>query len=123
MSNSTEGAKKASVAVVKENSIITASAVKELLEQGKDRAEIAAHFGKSVAEMKRTVWSDPSMKNLKKKAASTITFINDTVEAGALAEAPVAESVVEAVEEVAQEEVAQEEVAQVPAADTGANWG
>lgn len=126
MSNSKEVAKNAT-ALVKENITITVSGVKALLEQGMDRKEIAEHFGKSVAEMKREVWSNPALKNLKKKSASTITLIDDTVETAETAEAPVAESVAESVVEQAVENVeapvVQEEVAQSPSVDTGANWG
>lgn len=123
MSNSTEVAKNATPTLVKENITITVSGVKALLEQGMDRKEIAEYFGKSVAEMKREVWSNPALKNLKKKSASTITLIDDTIETGALAEAPVAETVVEPAVENVEAPVAQEEVAQAPAVDTGANWG
>ena len=49
---------------VKEVLTVTVSGVKELLKQGLDRKQIAAHYGKSVAEMAREVWSNPKLKNL-----------------------------------------------------------
>ena len=76
---------------------IKVSEVKALLDQGLDRKEIAAHFGKSVAEMARTVWSSPKLKNLKKKAAPTAVLVDD--------EDAVEETVVGTITETAVEEV------------------
>ena len=92
MSNTQEGT--ATAVEVKE---IKVSEVKALLDQGLDRKEIAAHFGKSVAEMARTVWSSPKLKNLKKKAAPTVVLVDD--------EDAVEETVVETITETAVEEV------------------
>jgi len=94
MSNTQEG-----TAVSQEVKEIKVSEVKALLEQGLDRKEIAAHYGKSVAEMARTVWSNPKLKNLKKKSAPTIVLVDD--------EDAVVETVVETNTEAATEEVAE----------------
>jgi hypothetical protein len=64
---------------------ITVSEVKSLLDQGKSRKEIAEHYGKSMAEMQRTVWCSPKLKNLKaKKQYTGVELIDDE-------EGPVAE--------------------------------
>ena len=64
---------------------ITVSEVKGLLDQGKSRKEIADHYGKSMAEMQRTVWCHPKLKNLKaKKQYTGVELIDDE-------EGPVAE--------------------------------
>lgn len=109
MSNTQESA-----AVVVEVKEIKVSEVKALLDQGLDRKEIAAHYGKSVAEMARVVWSNPALKNLKKKSAPSIVLINDEVaETGEVAEAAVVTE--EAIADNATEEVEQ---AQAPASST-----
>ena len=57
---------------------ITISEVKNLLEQGKSRKEIAEYYGKSQAEMQRMVWSHPKLKNLKaKKQYTGIELMDD----------------------------------------------
>ena len=61
----------------KEKVQITVSAVKELLNQGLDRKEIAVHFGMSVAAMARDVWGHPALKNLKAKRESNIILVDD----------------------------------------------
>lgn len=64
---------------------ITVSEVKGLLDQGKSRKEIAEHYGKSMAEMQRTVWCHPKLKNLKaKKQYTGVELVDDE-------DAPVAE--------------------------------
>lgn len=64
---------------------ITVSEVKGLLDQGKSRKEIAEHYGKSMAEMQRTVWCHPKLKNLKaKKQYTGVELVDDE-------ETPVAE--------------------------------
>ena len=64
---------------------ITVSEVKGLLDQGKSRKEIADHYGKSMAEMQRTVWCHPKLKNLKaKKQYTGVELVDDE-------ETPVAE--------------------------------
>lgn len=81
---------------------ITISEVKSLLDQGKSRKEIADHYGKSMAEMQRTVWCHPKLKNLKaKKQYTGVELVDDE-------ETPVAET------QVTQEAPAVEEEAQVP---------
>lgn len=58
---------------------ITISEVKSLLDQGKSRKEIADHYGKSMAEMQRTVWCHPKLKNLKaKKQYTGVELVDDT---------------------------------------------
>lgn len=57
---------------------ITVSEVKGLLDQGKSRKEIADHYGKSMAEMQRTVWCHPKLKNLKaKKQYTGVELVDD----------------------------------------------
>lgn len=57
---------------------ITISEVKSLLDQGKSRKEIADHYGKSMAEMQRTVWCHPKLKNLKaKKQYTGVELVDD----------------------------------------------
>jgi len=90
---------------VKEVKQVKVSEVKELLNQGLDRKQIAAHFGKSVAEMAREVWSNPKLKNLKKKGAPTIVLVDDEED----------ESVTEEVAADVQEEVQEEAAAPAPA--------
>lgn len=67
---------------------ITVSEVKSLLDQGKSRKEIADHYGKSMAEMQRTVWCHPKLKNLKAKKQYTGVELVDDEEGQ---DAPVAE--------------------------------
>ncbi|ALN97170.1 hypothetical protein [Flavobacterium phage FpV4] len=57
---------------------ITVSAVLALLDEGKSREEIAAHFGETVAAMKATVWQHPKLKNRKAKKQFAINLIDDT---------------------------------------------
>jgi hypothetical protein len=60
---------------------ITVSEIKGLLNQGKSRKEIAEYYGKSVAEMQRSVWSNPKLKNLKaKKQYNDIVLEDDEQE-------------------------------------------
>ena len=73
---------------------ITVSEIKGLLNQGKSRKEIAEYYGKSVAEMQRSVWSNPKLKNLKAKKQYNDIVLEDDEQ-----DAPVAEMVTE--EEVA----------------------
>ncbi len=103
MSNTQEGTQEVQVKEIK------ISEVKALLADGLDRKQIAAHYGKSVAEMARTVWSNPKLKNLKKKSAPSIALIDD--------EADDAEEVAETAVEVAEASVdnATEEVEQAQA--------
>lgn len=110
MSNTQEG-----TAVAVEKKEIKVSEVKALLEQGLDRKEIAAHYGKSVAEMARVVWSDSALKNLKKKSAPSIVLINDEV-------AETAEAAAEIAEDVADNATEEVEQAQAPASSNGAQW-
>ena len=44
---------------------VKVSDVLELLNQGKDRKEIAEHYGIPVSVMARTVWQHPKLKNKK----------------------------------------------------------
>ena len=76
---------------------ITISEVKSLLDQGKSRQEIAEHYGKTQAEMKRMVWGHPKLKNLKAKKQYTGIELEDDTE-DVVAE----ESTTEAEVEVAQ---------------------
>jgi hypothetical protein len=57
---------------------ITVSAVLALLDEGKSREEIAAHFGETVSAMKATVWQHPKLKNRKAKKQFAINLIDDT---------------------------------------------
>jgi len=112
MSNTQEG-----TAVAVEVKEIKVSEVKALLEQGLDRKEIAAFYGKAVAEMARVVWSDSALKNLKKKSAPSIVLINDEVAEASV----VAETSVETAGDVADnatEEVEQANIPASPASDS-----
>lgn len=76
---------------------ITVSEIKGLLNQGKSRKEIAEYYGKSVAEMQRSVWNNPKLKNLKaKKQYNDIVLEDDEQEE----DAPVTETVAEEVAHV-----------------------
>jgi hypothetical protein len=86
---------------------ITISEVKGLLDQGKSRKEIADHYGKSMAEMQRMVWSNPKLKNLKAKKQYTGVELVDDEE-----ETPVAE--VNAIDNAVDQGPVAEEVAHVP---------
>jgi hypothetical protein len=60
---------------------ITVSEIKSLLAQGKSRKEIAEYYGRTQTEMKKAVWSNPKLKNLKaKKQYTGIELIEDEVE-------------------------------------------
>lgn len=97
---------------------ITVSEVKGLLDQGKSRKEIADHYGKSMAEMQRTVWCHPKLKNLKAKKQYTGVELIDDEDApvtGGVQENPVTDNAVdqsptaiENAEEVAPETVVQD---------------
>ena len=69
---------------------ITVSEIKGLLNQGKSRKEIAEYYGKSVAEMQRSVWSNPKLKNLKAKKQYNDIVLEDDEQ-----DTPVAEMVTE----------------------------
>ena len=80
---------------------ITISEVKGLLDQGKSRKEIADHYGKSMAEMQRTVWCHPKLKNLKaKKQYTGVELVDDE-------DAPVAEATNGQITDAVTEEMAQ----------------
>jgi hypothetical protein len=65
---------------------ITISEVRGLLDLGKNRKQIADHYGKSMAEMQRTVWSHPKLKNLKAKKQYTGIELEDDTEDALVAE-------------------------------------
>lgn len=58
---------------------ITISSVDALLKAGKSRKEIAEHFGETMAEMNRLVWSHPKLKGRKmiKQKTDSIELIDD----------------------------------------------
>jgi len=58
---------------------INRSEVLSLLDQGKTRKEIAAHFGVPMSVMKAKIWSDPSLKNLKAKKHYDLELVHDDV--------------------------------------------
>lgn len=59
--------------------VITIQGVLALLQDGKSRAEIAQHYGKSQKEMKEMVWSHPKLKNrkAKKQLVSDIVLVDE----------------------------------------------
>jgi hypothetical protein len=92
---------------------ITISSVDALLKAGKSRKEIAEHFGETMAEMNRLVWSHPKLKGRKmiKQKVDSIELIDDEdgeevqeimavgdVDGGAEAEEPEVEETEEAEE-------------------------
>lgn len=80
---------------------ITISDVLGLLAQGKNRKEIAEHYGRTQTEMNKLVWAHPKLKGRKIKKQYTGIELEDDTE--------------EEVEVVAETtEVVEEEVAQVP---------
>lgn len=93
---------------------ITISGVLALLDEGKDRKEIAEYYGKTQAEMNREVWNHPKLKGkkAKKQHAPTIMLEDDT-EPGAEEVAP---EVTPAPDSPAQEEEAPV-TEEAPAAD------
>lgn len=109
--------------------VISIKEVKELLNDGKSRIEIAAHFGVPVGIMKAQVWSDSRLKGLKtKKTVQVLLVEEDTTDSAA----PVKLEAEDSVEEVTQgpgpdsntaevEAAKEEEVADQPvtAAPTG----
>jgi len=79
---------------------ITISGVLSLLSQGKNRKEIAEHYGKTQTEMNLLVWSHPKLKGRKvKKQYTGIELVDDLEE----------EEEVQAQAETVQEETVQEE--------------
>ena len=84
---------------------LTISSVLELLAQGKNRKEIAEHYGRTQTEMNKLVWSHPKLKGRKVKKQYTSIELEDDTEDEVVAEVT---EVTEAVEE---------EVAQVPSAE------
>ena len=60
---------------------ITISGVLSLLSQGKNRKEIAEHYGKTQTEMNLLVWSHPKLKGRKvKKQYTGIELVDDLEE-------------------------------------------
>jgi len=51
--------------------------VKQMLQDGKTRKEIAEHYGKSQAEMNATVWQHPELKGLKTKKIHYVEIVED----------------------------------------------
>jgi hypothetical protein len=80
---------------------ITISSVLGLLEQGKNRKEIAEYYGKTQTEMNKLVWSHPKLKGRKIKKQYVGIELEDDTEDEVVAENTAVE-VVEVVEEVAQ---------------------
>jgi hypothetical protein len=78
---------------------ITISGVLSLLSQGKNRKEIAEHYGKTQTEMNLLVWSHPKLKGRKVKKQYTGIELVDLED----------EEEVQAQVETTQEEVVQEE--------------
>lgn len=56
---------------------IRISEVLALLDRGKSRKEIAEHYGKTEAEMQRSVWSHPKLKGRKAKKVDDILLEDD----------------------------------------------
>lgn len=87
---------------------ITISEIKSLLEQGKSRKEIADYYGKNQAEMKRMVWSNPKLKNLKaKKQYIGVELIDDEETPVAEVNSQITDSVT-SIEEISTETVNQD---------------
>lgn len=65
--------------------VVTISGVRALLDLGKTRKEIAAHYGQTEAAMKRAVWNHPKLKNLKAKKQDNIVLEDDVEDIEAVA--------------------------------------
>ena len=88
---------------------VKVSDVLELLNQGKDRKEIAEHYGIPVSVMARTVWQHPKLKNKKAKKQYDIVVEDDTVDpAQTTLEQQIAEVEAEGVAEANAEAVVEE---------------
>lgn len=88
---------------------VKVSDVLELLNQGKDRKEIAEHYGIPVSVMARTVWQHPKLKNRKAKKQYDIVIEDDTVDpAQTTLEQQIAEVEAEGVAEANAEAVVEE---------------
>lgn len=91
---------------------VKVSDVLELLNQGKDRKEIAEHYGIPVSVMARTVWQHPKLKNKKAKKQYDIVIEDDTVDpAQTTLEQLIAEVETEGIAEANAAEAVVEEVA------------
>ena len=85
---------------------ITISGVLSLLSQGKNRKEIADHYGKTQTEMNLLVWSHPKLKGRKiKKQYTGIELIDDLEEEETVAEVAETVEVQAEVETVVEEEL------------------
>lgn len=85
---------------------ITISEVLSLLAQGKNRKEIAEHFGRTQTEMNKLVWSHPKLKGRKIKKQYTGIELEDDTEEETVAEVQeVVEEAVADLNTIAQEEV------------------
>jgi hypothetical protein len=96
---------------------VKVSEVLALLAEGKTRAEIAAHYGQSVALMARTVWKHPKLKGRKtiKQDSALINVVDDTED-----EEPVADNSGNEMQEEPTENV-QEELS--PVNTSTSTWG
>lgn len=99
---------------------ITISSVDALLKAGKSRKEIAEHFGETMAEMNRLVWSHPKLKGRKmiKQKTDSIELIDD--EDAVEVQEIMAEGDVDGGAEVEETEV--EESTDVAQAPTANDW-
>ena len=59
---------------------VRVSDVLTFLKEGKTREDIANHYGLSLAEAKRDIFSHPKLKNKKTHKASKVALIDDTPE-------------------------------------------
>ena len=102
--------------------VITIPGVKELLNQGKSRKEIAEHFGVPMSVMKEKVWSHPELKNLKAKKQYDIELLGEEP-ATEVAKEEVQAEVTQTVEETVQVNPISEVPSDVAQAETtGHDW-
>lgn len=106
--------------------VISIKEVKDLLNEGKSRIEIAAHFGVPVGIMKAQVWSDPRLKGLKTKKTVQVLLVEEVTDApkaqleqpdtAEIAEGPGSDS------NTAEVEAVKEEPAAENAASSASQW-
>lgn len=91
---------------------VRVSDVLEMFQNGKTREEIASHYGLTLAEAKKWIFSYPKLKNKKPHKAPKVSIIDDTVD-----EVVVTDDTATAESNLASEDLAQElpQTAQEPA--------
>lgn len=100
---------------------ITISEVLSLLDQGKNRKEIAEHFGQTQTAMQKMVWSNPKLKakKAKKQYSNEIILEDDTAEE---VQAVNADDLVEVVVADAEAVKTTEEAEVSPVDDNASQW-